>query len=78
MKLTVCAFTIVTLICVATSHAAPIAPLTGIPTPNNITQVYWYHHHRYWYRYSYRPYWWPPHRYHWDPNGPERWGYWWG
>ncbi len=40
MKRTVCAFTVATLICAATyetSHAAPIAPLTGIPEQGLVT-----------------------------------------
>jgi hypothetical protein len=43
MRRTVCAFTVATLICAAryeTSHAAPIAPLTGIQAGSgNITLV---------------------------------------
>ncbi len=82
MKRTVCAFTVATLICAATyetSHAAPIAPLTGIPAGSGNTLVY-SHRHRIVVpltrRYGYRPYWWPQGQYHWSPFGLERWGYW--
>ena len=88
MKRTVCAFAVATLICAATyetSHAAPIAPLTGIRAwSDNITLVY-SHHYRHSLpviivpptrRYGYQPYWWPQGQYHWSPYGLERWGYW--
>ena len=88
MKRTVCAFAVATVICAATyetSHAASIAPLTGIRAgSDNITLVY-SHHYRHSLpviivpparRYGYRPYWWPQGQYHWSPYGPERWGYW--
>ena len=83
MKRTVRAFAVATLICAATyerSHAAAIAPLTGIQAgSSNITLVY---SPRYRIvvpltrRYSYQPYWWPQGQYHWSPFGLERWGYW--
>jgi hypothetical protein len=85
MKRTVRAFAVATLICAATyeaSHAAPIAPLTGIQAGSgNITLVYshhYWHSYRYYWRrrYGYRPYWWPQAQYHWSPYGSERWGYW--
>jgi hypothetical protein len=88
MRRTVCAFAVATLICAATyetSHAAPIAPLTGIRAgSDNITLVY-SHHYRHSLpviivpstrRYGYQPYWWPQGQYHWSPHGLERWGYW--
>ena len=84
MKRTVCAFGVATLICAATyetSHAAPIAPLTGIRAwSDNITLVY-SHHYRHSLpviivpptrRYGYQPYWWPQGQYHWSPYGLER------
>jgi hypothetical protein len=83
---TVCAFAVVTFICAVTygtSHAAPIAPLTGIQT-GHLIQVY-SHHYRHSLpviivpparRYGYQPYWWPQGQYHWSPYGLERWGYW--
>ena len=83
MKRTVRAFAVATLICAATyerSHAAAIAPLTGIQAGSgNITLVY---SPRYRIvvpltrRYVYQPYWWPQGQYHWSPFGLERWGYW--
>jgi len=83
MRWTVRAFAVATLICVAwyeTSHAAPIASLTGIQTAlGNITPVS-SHRHRIVIpltrHYEYRPYWWPQGQYHWSPFGMERWGYW--
>ena len=79
----VCTFSVATLICAATyemSHAAPIAPLTGIQAGSgNITLVY-SHRHRIVIpltrRYGYQPYWWLQGQYHWSPFGLERWGYW--
>jgi hypothetical protein len=54
MERAVCAFAVATLICAATyekSHAAPIAPLTGIQAePGNITLVY-SHHYRHSHQY---------------------------
>ena len=85
MKGAVCAFAVATLICAVTyetSHATPIAPLTGIRTGSgSITLVY---SHRYRIvvpltrRYGYQPYWWPQGQYHWSPFGLERWGNWCG
>jgi hypothetical protein len=50
MRRTVCAFTVATLICVVryeTSHAAPIAPPTGIQAGSgNITLVSSHHYRR--------------------------------
>jgi len=85
MRRAVCAFAIAMLICAApyeTSHAASIAPLTGIQT-SQLIQVSSHYRHRlvipvyYWRpRYGYRPYWWPQGQYHWSPFGQERWGFW--
>jgi hypothetical protein len=67
-----------------TSHAAPIAPLTGVETRlNNPTKVYWYRQRRH---FSWRayPYWvWGayPSRHYWDPRPYwdwQRWGWWLG
>ena len=88
MRGAICAFLVAALIGATTyetSHAAPIAPLTGIRAgPGNITPVqsYQYRHSRQ--RivvpltrpYGYRTYWWPQGQYHWSPFGLERWGYW--
>jgi hypothetical protein len=88
MGRTVCAFLVAALVCAATyetSHAAPIAPLTGILAGSgNITLVdshHYRHSHRYIVvpltrHYGYRRYWWPQGQYHWSPFGLERWGYW--
>jgi hypothetical protein len=87
MRLTVCAFTVATLICAAgyeTSHAASIAPLTGIQAGTGSVTLVYSHHYRHPYRivvpltrnYGYQPYWWPQGQYHWSPYGLERWGYW--
>ncbi len=88
MKRTVCAFAVATLICAATyetSHAAPIAPLTGIQAGSDNNILVYSHHYRHSLpviivpptrRYGYRPYWWPQGQYHRSPYGPERWGYW--
>jgi hypothetical protein len=84
MKRAVCAFALATLICAATcetSHATPIAPLTGIREGSgSITLVY---SHRYRIvvpltrRYGYQSYWWPQGQWHLSPSGRlERWGYW--
>ena len=85
MRRTVCAFTVSTLICAAmyeTSHAAPVAPLTGIQAgPGNITLVY-SHHSRHSHQSIVVPltrhygYWWPQGQYHRSSFGLERWGYW--
>jgi hypothetical protein len=54
MKRAVCAFAVATLICAATyqtTHATPIAPLTGIQAGSgNITLVY-SHHYRHSHQY---------------------------
>jgi hypothetical protein len=76
MRVTVYIFAVATLFCAATyetSHAAPMAPLTGIRAgSDNITLVY-SHHYRHSLpviivpptrRYVYRPYWWPQGQYH--------------
>jgi hypothetical protein len=78
MKRTVRAFAVATLICAATyqtSHAAPIAQLTGIRA-GNITLVRYRIVVPLTRRYGYQPYWWPQGQYHWGFFGPERWGYW--
>jgi hypothetical protein len=84
MKRAVCAFAVATLICAVTcetSHATPIAPLTGIRAGSgSITLVY---SHRYRIvvpltrRYGYQSYWWPQGQWHLSPSGRlERWGFW--
>ena len=84
MRSTVCAFTVATLICAAryeTSHAAPIAPLTGIQAGSgNITLVS-SHHYRRSHQYIVIPLtrdygWWPQGQYRWFPFGLARWAYW--
>ena len=84
MRRTVYAFTVATLICAATyemSHAAPIAPLTGIQAGSgNITSVS-SHHYRRPHHYIVIPLtrdygWWPQGQYRWFPFGLARWGYW--
>jgi hypothetical protein len=84
MKRAVCAFAVATLICAVTcetSHATPIAPLTGIREGSgSITLVY---SHRYRIvvpltrHYGYQSYWWPQGQWHLSPSGRlERWGFW--
>ncbi len=74
MKRTVRTLAIAMVVCAAaygTSHAAPIAPLTGIYTQSNkFTQVYWHRHYWGWHR----RYWWHR-RYYWGYPRPYYWGW---
>ena len=84
MRRTLCVFAVATLMCAAPyemSHAAPVAPLTGIQAGSGNIILVSSHRYRRSHHYIVIPLtrdygWWPQGQYRSFPFGLARWGYW--